>query len=192
MLTWSLHYTIPLQVHLRSQISGIPCPEGQSLFPGSSAPLSSSLGLSRLPAHSLVSPQGCQLQLSCKCGCRVSLCYRLGFPAHAGEAFPRGRHQATLASRRQGAFVLQSWTPKHRARPACMNDPASFQKKYISSSNSKFTLTPLKNSTFKKFVGCALQPNRETLSDNSYNTQPVLWNLELNSILSFTVSCCFI
>lgn len=58
MLTWSLHYTIPLQVHLRSQISGIPCPEGQSLFPGSSAPLSSSLGLSRLPAHSLVSPRG--------------------------------------------------------------------------------------------------------------------------------------
>ena len=78
MLTWSLHYTIPLQVHLGSQISGIPCPEGQSLFPGSawassSAPLSSSLGLSRLPAHSLVSPRGasgsCLASVAVECVC---------------------------------------------------------------------------------------------------------------------------
>lgn len=98
-------------------------------------------------------PQGRQWQLSCKCGWRVSLCCRLGFPVHAGEAFPRGRHQVRLESRRQGAFVLQSRTPKHRARPACVNDPASVQKKYISSSNSKFTLTPLKYFTFKKICG---------------------------------------
>lgn len=151
MLTWSLHYTIPLQV-FRSQISGIPCPEGQSLFPGSASPSFIFPGAKQASStHSLVSLR-VQLQLSCKCGCRVSLCYRLGFPAHAGEAFPRAgirpHWQAEI-----GSICPLAWTPKHRARPACMNDLASFQKKYISSSNSKFILTPLKNSTFKNLWG---------------------------------------